>query len=124
VHVIVLYTTTCKYVLAALLASCVFASEDVASACLQSLANVQICLEQRMAPLSFDSPVHHLKVHGTTTNCWRAYHSIKHNYWLPCREPEALPFCALAYALIGIISTLLIATPGTTMLLMAIAGQT
>ncbi|DBA89179.1 hypothetical protein WJX77_010210 [Trebouxia sp. C0004] len=39
-------------------------------------------------------------------------------------EPEALPFCALAYALIGIISTLLIATPGTTMLLMAIAGQT
>lgn len=40
-----------------------------------------------------------------------------------CREPEALPFCALAYALIGIISTLLIAAPGATNLLMAIAGQ-
>lgn len=38
-------------------------------------------------------------------------------------EPEALPFCALAYALIGIISTLLIAAPGATNLLMAIAGQ-
>jgi len=28
-----------------------------------------------------------------------------------CSEPEALPFCALAYSLIGIISTVLVAIP-------------
>ena len=40
-----------------------------------------------------------------------------------CREPEALPFCALAYALIGIMSTLLIAVPGSVNVFMAIAGH-
>jgi len=74
--------------------------------------------------MSLDSLVQCGKAHGMMTTCWRMYHSVKCNFWLPCREPEALPFCALAYALIGIISTLLIAMPGTTMLLMAIAGQT
>ncbi|KAL3139383.1 hypothetical protein ABBQ38_003717 [Trebouxia sp. C0009 RCD-2024] len=38
-------------------------------------------------------------------------------------EPEALPFCALAYALIGIISTLLIAVPGSVNVFMTIAGH-
>ena len=40
-----------------------------------------------------------------------------------CREPEALPFCALAYALIGIMSTLVIAVPGATHVLLFVAGR-
>lgn len=39
-----------------------------------------------------------------------------------CREPEALPFCALAYALIGIISTILVSIPFIRSALIALAG--
>ena len=39
-----------------------------------------------------------------------------------CREPEALPFCALAYALIGIISTILVSLPFVRSALFALAG--
>ena len=41
---------------------------------------------------------------------------------LPCSEPEALPFCALAYALIGIISTVLVALPPIARALLAITA--
>jgi hypothetical protein len=41
---------------------------------------------------------------------------------VPCSEPEALPFCALAYALIGIISTLLVSLPPVAAALMAITA--
>lgn len=44
-------------------------------------------------------------------------------YVLTCREPEALPFCALAYALIGIISTVVVAVPGVPDLLLLVAGR-
>jgi hypothetical protein len=37
-------------------------------------------------------------------------------------EPEALPFCALAYALIGIISTVLVALPPLAKALLAITA--
>lgn len=53
-------------------------------------------------------------------------YSLSLAYWntdLCCREPEALPFCALAYALIGIMSTLLIAVPGSVDLFMTLAGH-
>ena len=39
-----------------------------------------------------------------------------------CSEPEALPFCALAYALIGIISTVLVALPPIARALLAITA--
>lgn len=38
------------------------------------------------------------------------------------REPEALPFCALAYALIGVISTVLAALPFVSSAIIAIVG--
>lgn len=38
------------------------------------------------------------------------------------REPEALPFCALAYALIGIISTVLASIPVVQAALLAVTG--
>lgn len=41
---------------------------------------------------------------------------------LLCSEPEALPFCALAYALIGIISTVLVALPPVARALLAITA--
>jgi hypothetical protein len=41
---------------------------------------------------------------------------------LLCREPEALPFCALAYALIGVISTVLASIPLVSSTIIAIAG--
>jgi hypothetical protein len=41
---------------------------------------------------------------------------------LPASEPEALPFCALAYSLIGIISTLLVSIPPIAGLLMKITA--
>ena len=37
-------------------------------------------------------------------------------------EPAALPFCALAYGLMGIVSTLLVGIPPVNALLVAIAG--
>ena len=40
----------------------------------------------------------------------------------PCSEPEALPFCALAYALMGIISTVLVALPPVARALLAITA--
>ena len=39
-----------------------------------------------------------------------------------CSEPEALPFCALAYALMGIISTVLVALPPVAHALLAITA--
>jgi hypothetical protein len=39
-----------------------------------------------------------------------------------CSEPEALPFCALAYALMGIISTVLVALPPVARALLAITA--
>lgn len=39
-----------------------------------------------------------------------------------CREPEALPFCALAYALIGVISTVLVSIPAVRGSLVAITA--
>lgn len=41
---------------------------------------------------------------------------------LAAKEPNALPFCALSYALIGIISTLLVCVPVVREALIAIAG--
>ena len=41
---------------------------------------------------------------------------------LLCREPEALPFCALAYALIGIISTVLVSIPTVQAALLAVTA--
>ena len=41
---------------------------------------------------------------------------------IACREPEALPFCALAYALIGIISTVLVSIPAVQSALISVAG--
>mmetsp|Transcript_69755 Transcript_69755/g.220870 ORF Transcript_69755/g.220870 Transcript_69755/m.220870 type:complete len:102 (+) Transcript_69755:89-394(+) len=41
---------------------------------------------------------------------------------LAATEPEALPFCALAYALIGIISSVLVAIPPVRLALLAICG--
>ena len=38
------------------------------------------------------------------------------------QEPEALPFCALSYSLIGILSTLLASTPLVRGALMGIVG--
>ena len=44
------------------------------------------------------------------------------NCGLLCREPEALPFCALAYALIGIISTVLVSIPMVQAALLAVTA--
>ncbi|KXZ50036.1 hypothetical protein GPECTOR_18g188 [Gonium pectorale] len=41
---------------------------------------------------------------------------------LTSKEPEALPFCALSYSLVGILSTFLIAIPAVRQLLMAIVA--
>ena len=41
---------------------------------------------------------------------------------LAAKEPEALPFCALAYALIGIESTVLVSIPAVQAALLAITG--
>ena len=41
---------------------------------------------------------------------------------MAAREPEALPFCALAYALIGVISTLLVSAPPVARALLAITA--
>jgi hypothetical protein len=38
------------------------------------------------------------------------------------REPEALPFCALAYALIGVISTVLASLPFVASTIITIVG--
>ena len=42
---------------------------------------------------------------------------------LLCSEPEALPFCALAYALIGVTATTLVAIPPVRYSLLAIASM-
>ena len=39
-----------------------------------------------------------------------------------CSEPEALPFCALAYALIGVFATIFVALPPVHKSLMAITA--
>lgn len=39
-----------------------------------------------------------------------------------CREPEALPFCALSYSMVGILSTLLAAIPAVRNLLMSLVA--
>lgn len=41
---------------------------------------------------------------------------------LTSKEPEALPFCALSYSMVGIISTILITIPPVRNLLIAIVG--
>ena len=41
---------------------------------------------------------------------------------LAAREPEALPYCALAYALCGVAATVLVAVPPFRDLILAITG--
>jgi len=41
---------------------------------------------------------------------------------LAAKEPEALPYCALAYAVVGIISTLLVQVPWVRLALLSITG--
>lgn len=41
---------------------------------------------------------------------------------LTSREPEALPFCALAYSMVGIMSTVLAAIPAVRNLLISIVS--
>lgn len=41
---------------------------------------------------------------------------------LSAKEPDALPFCALAYALIGVISSVLVSFPVVQQAILAITG--
>ena len=63
-------------------------------------------------------------VHSIVTICIRLtlQHIKEGQFVRACSEPEALPFCALAYALSGIIATALVAVPPVASALLAITA--
>jgi len=91
------------------------AGVTAAAVCFEGLVGASFC-QPLLDKLGFKDPI----VRGMSTA--GAAHGLG-TASLAAKEPDALPFCALAYAVIGILATLISCIPFVRYALMAIAGM-